>query len=220
MRMARGCGDNYGAPMDTLTDIPIVILAAGGSTRMGGADKLMQSVDGMPLIRRQAALARSVTSGPVIAALPPPPHPRYDALTGLEVLMLPVMDAAEGMNASLRTAFGAVPRSAGSAMLMLCDLPDLTRDDLRALLKAMEHDALIWRGATQDGKPGHPIIFDAALFDAFADLKGDSGGGHVIDQAKGRVHLVPLPGTHARRDLDTPEDWAKWRDDNPDRSQN
>jgi CTP:molybdopterin cytidylyltransferase MocA len=216
MLTARACEAE--APFMThLTDIPIVILAAGGSTRMGGRDKLMEPVDGLPLVRRQAELARAVTSGLVVVALPPPPQPRYDALEGLEVLCLPVMDSEEGMNASLRTAIAALPADVPAAMLILGDLPDLTRNDLGDVLDAMQTDALVWRGATAAGKPGHPIIFSAQLFDAFADLTGDEGGQHVMRLAKGRIRLVPLPGLRARNDLDTPEDWAKWRRDNPDR---
>jgi molybdenum cofactor cytidylyltransferase len=42
-------------------------------------------------------------------------------------------------------------------------------------------------------------------------LQGDSGGREVMAQAQGRILPVPLPADHARRDLDTPEDWAAWR---------
>jgi len=193
--------------------IPVILLAAGKSARMRGADKLLQDVDGMPLIRRQALLARSVTNGPLIIALPADPGPRTDALTGIDATLLPVADADEGMNASLRAAFAALPGDAPAAMLLLGDLPDLTQSDLRRVLAATDlaSDSLIWRGATEDGKPGHPVVFARALFDQFAQLHGDNGGRDVVAKAAGRIALVPLPGQHARRDLDTPEDWADWR---------
>jgi CTP:molybdopterin cytidylyltransferase MocA len=96
----------------------------------------------------------------------------------------------------------------------LGDLPDLTSDDLRAVADAVDLSTktLAWRGATADGAPGHPIVFHAALFGAFATLKGDGGGREVIAQAKGHVQLVPLPADRARNDLDTPEEWAEWRE--------
>ncbi|WP_370741664.1 NTP transferase domain-containing protein, partial [Pseudooceanicola lipolyticus] len=49
--------------------MPILLLAAGQSARMRGRDKLMERVEGRPLIRRQADIARAATSGPVIVAL-------------------------------------------------------------------------------------------------------------------------------------------------------
>ncbi|MEO9780193.1 MAG: nucleotidyltransferase family protein [Sedimentitalea sp.] len=196
-----------------VTDMPILLLAAGQSSRMRGIDKLLQEVDGKPLIRRQADIARAVTSGPVIVALPPEPHPRYDALVGANVEVLPVPMAAEGMNASLRTGFAALPADVDAAMLLLCDLPELTQADLARIALAHDpnSDTLIWRGTTQDGKPGHPIVFSSKLFGEFSGLTGDGGGREVVKAAGTHIAHIPLPGNRARLDLDTPEDWAKWR---------
>lgn len=193
--------------------MPILLLAAGQSSRMRGIDKLLQEVDGKPLIRRQADIARSVTRGPVIVALPPGPHPRYEALVGADVVMLPVPDATEGMNASLRTGFAALPTDADAAMLLLGDLPELTRADLARIALAHDpaSDTLIWRGTTQSGRPGHPIVFSSKLFGQFSALTGDGGGREVVKAAGSRIAHIPLPGNRARLDLDTPEDWANWR---------
>lgn len=195
--------------------LPIIILAAGASSRMRGRDKLMEDVDGTSLLRQQALKACAVTHGPVLIALPPAPHPRYGAVDGLDVQPVPVAQAAMGMSTSLRTAFAALPNGVPCAMLLLADLPDVTADDLTTVADAVDLDSntLVWRGATADGAPGHPIVFHQSLFKAFADLKGDHGGQDVIAQAKGRITLVPLQGARARRDLDTPEDWEMWRKD-------
>ncbi|WP_298917987.1 nucleotidyltransferase family protein [uncultured Roseobacter sp.] len=196
-----------------LSDLPIILLAAGQSRRMRGADKLLEDVDGMPLLRRQANMACMVTCGPILVALPPPPHPRYQCLDGLGVNRVAVRDAAEGMNASLRTAFAALPEKTDAAMLVLADLPELTPDDLNTVLQAVDlnSDNLIWRGATEDGKPGHPIVFSAKLFPEIATLTGDDGARAVVSEFEDQVELVTLPGSRARMDLDTPEEWAKWR---------
>lgn len=199
--------------MPAPADIPAILLAAGRSRRMLGRDKLLEDVDGVPLLRRQARMLRAVTTGDVIVALPPRPHPRYAALDGLDVTCLPIPDADEGMNASLRTAFGQVRTTAPAALLLLGDLPDITEGDIRTVLQSVDFrdENLIWRGATSDGHPGHPIVFARALFPEICALQGDSGGREVVRAAKGRVQLVPLPGQRARADLDTPEEWAKWR---------
>ncbi|MGB3246562.1 MAG: NTP transferase domain-containing protein, partial [Sulfitobacter sp.] len=130
-----------------------------------------------------------------------------------DVTLLEVKDAADGMSASLRAAFGALPRNAPAAMLLLADMPDLTEGDLRIVLQEIDlkSENLIWRGATPSGKPGHPVVFAASLFPRFSDLTGDSGGQQVVAGAQGRIKLIPLPDSDARADLDTPEDWAAWR---------
>ena len=194
-----------------MSTIPIILLAAGRSSRMGGTDKLMQDIDGQPLLRRTAEVARAVA--PVIVALPPAPHPRHDALAGLDVRLVPVPDAKEGMNASLRAALNHLPDTANAAMILLADLPDLTVDDLGTLLRSVSENpnSLIWRGSASDGTPGHPVVFASCLFPQLRSLTGDSGAQSVVRAHRDKVHIEPLPGTHATRDLDTPLDWATWR---------
>jgi molybdenum cofactor cytidylyltransferase len=199
--------------------IPIILLAAGQSSRMGGRDKLLEIVDGMPLLRRQALTALAAKAGPVFVTLPAGPHPRYEVIDDLDVTVIPVPDAAEGMNASLRRGVAALPPDATAAMLLLADLPDLTTEDLITCLRTVDlaSNMSIWRGTTEDGKPGHPIIFAAKHFAAFAKLTGDSGGRDIVAAAQHQTQLIPLPGQHARRDLDTPQAWEAWRRENPDR---
>lgn len=205
-------GDRTGAARHgvTMGNIPIIILAAGASRRMGGEDKLMRPVDGVPLLRRVADRAARV--GPVLVALPPAPHPRHGALAGTDVTPVIVEDAAEGMNASLRCAVAALPDTAAAAMVLLADMPDLTEDDMRTVLQEVDPDGemLIWRGTTESGAPGHPVIFDRTLFPALLALRGDGGAQSVVRDNAARTALIPLPGQNARCDLDTAQDWNRW----------
>lgn len=198
-----------------MTDLPILLLAAGQSRRMGGRDKLMEDVDGQPLLRRMARRACAAGIGPVIVALPPAPHARYAALDGLPVIPVEVPDAAEGISASLKRALAAAPDAARAVMILLADLPDIRVNDIRCVAQASVSNRPydIWRGATKAGAPGHPVILARALFPELRTLTGDSGAQAVIRRHADKVRLVPLPGRHALRDLDTPEDWAAWRAD-------
>ncbi|MBL3704160.1 NTP transferase domain-containing protein [Sulfitobacter sp. BDSS02] len=200
-------------------DLPIILLAAGAAARMRGRDKLLEPVDGMSLLRRQAEMARRVTMGPVLVTLPPPPHARYGELEGMDVSLIVVPNPEEGMNASIRAGFAALPEGTERAMVLLADLPELTENDLNEVIHAAvsHRESSIIRGMTEDGKQGHPIIFTAPLFPELTRLTGDSGGREVVAQNADSIALVPLPGQHARLDLDTPEDWAAWRRENPDR---
>lgn len=195
---------------DCMTQIPIILLAAGQSSRMGGRDKLLQSIDGLSLLRRSAQIA--MQAAPVIVALPASPHPRYAALDGLDLRMIEIPDAKEGINASLRGALAHVSSKAPAAMVLLADLPDITAGDLTAVMGAVKThpDYLIWRGATAEGKAGHPVIFDRSLFDKLTNLTGDEGAQSVVREHSGKVHLHTLPSNNALLDLDTPEDWATW----------
>ena len=172
---------------------------------MRGRDKLMEPVEGSPLLSRQVTVAAQ-TGLPVTVALPPRPHPRYSIVRGAEVLEVP--DAADGMGASLATGIGHL-READAVLLLLGDLPEITAADLVAVLNAEAPPGAIVRGATEDGRPGHPLLIPRSAFADFEALKGDEGGQRAL--ARHAVLLLPLPGGRARLDLDTPEDWAAWR---------
>ncbi|MGD9294730.1 MAG: nucleotidyltransferase family protein [Roseobacter sp.] len=195
------------------SSLPIIILAAGLSSRMRGRDKLMEPIDGTSLLVRQVGRARAATNGPVLVALPPPPHTRHDALEHVGVERIAVPDAGAGISASLRTALCALAPQTPAVMILLPDLPDITTEDMRRVMSAIDlsHDDCVWRGTTADGKPGHPVVIAAPLFAEFKRLSGDSGGSEILKRYRSRTCLVPLPGDRARLDLDTPEDWAAWR---------
>ncbi|SFR39387.1 CTP:molybdopterin cytidylyltransferase MocA [Yoonia tamlensis] len=192
----------------TATPCPIVILAAGGSTRMGGRDKLLETVDGQPLIRTQVCRALA-TGQAVFVTLPAMDHPRARVIADLDSQMVPLPDGATGISASLRAGVCALPQ-VDAFMVMLADLVAVQTADLNAVLRARSENpaAKVWRASTRAKKPGHPVIFDASLRPAFAQLRGDQGAAAII--ATQPVHLVPI-GDQALLDLDSPVDWAKWR---------
>lgn len=191
-----------------MTAFAILIPAAGASSRMRGADKLLQDVGGVPCLRVMALRARAVTDV-VIVTLPAPDHPRAACLHGLAVTQVFVPDAALGMSRSLVRAAAAVPPGHG-AMVLPGDMPALTRDDIAAVAQGWDGRSVM-RGATAAGQPGHPILFPAALLPRFAGLTGDKGAAPILADPDVVTRLVALPGDHARLDLDTPEDWAAFR---------
>ncbi len=180
---------------------------------MRGRDKLMEDVDGMPLLRRTVLRAQA-TGEAIVVTLPPATHPRYTALKGLDVLKVPVTDAALGLSASLRAGLGALPAGCVAVMVMLADMPDLTTDDLNTIMQAVDlkSETLIWRATTYDGAAGHPTVFHASLFSELMALEGDKGAKPMIEKYRSRTLLIPLPDAHARTDLDTPEAWDAWRE--------
>ena len=191
--------------------IPTLILAAGASSRMRGSDKLLEPVDGLPLLRLQIDRAAAL-GGLVYVALSKNSGPRFDIVTAAGAIPLIVPEAAEGIGGSLRGAVCRLP-PCDAFMLMLADLPDIQTTDLQAVVAAYETQpaCLIWRGATPDSRAGHPIIFSATLRPLFEDLEGDTGAGPIIKTLSGKTCLVPFADDRARLDLDTPEDWTAWR---------
>lgn len=189
--------------------LAILIPAAGASSRMQGRDKLLETIDDVPQLRRIVDFARPLA--PVFVTLPAADHPRADVLPD-DVQIVIVPDWQSGMSASLRAGVCAIPQG-HDILIQPADMPDIGPGDLATLMTARgaSPDALIWQATTEDGTPGHPVLFHHSLRDAFAGLTGDAGARAIIAAHQDARQLVPLPGTRARVDLDTPEDWADWR---------
>ncbi|WP_319003701.1 nucleotidyltransferase family protein [Alloyangia pacifica] len=188
-----------------------MIPAAGASSRMRGADKLLKQVGGRALLRRQAEEALRAANH-VTVTLPDHDHPRAAALAGLPVQLVAVPDASSGMSASLRRGVGMLPRGIDALIVLPADMPELTADDILKLVqgfRAMPQPTL-QQGCAEDGTPGHPVLFPADCFSAFQMLDGDAGARSVLASNRNRLRRVPLPGRRALIDLDTPEAWRDW----------
>lgn len=195
-----------------MQDIAILIPAAGASSRMRGRDKLLEPVDGMPLLRRQALRAMA-TGAHVTVTLPDADHPRSAALAGLPVQLVMIPDSQEGMSASLRRGIAHLPRGLSAAMILPADMPELETADMTLIInafRAIPH-ATLQQGTGEDGTPGHPVLFPADCFPALIGLTGDQGARDVLRANAHRLRTVALPGRRALVDLDTPEAWEDWR---------
>ena len=192
------------------SEIEILVLAAGASRRMLGRDKLLEMVgDDTPLLAHVVGQACD-TGYQVNVTLPLAQPARNAAISGFDVRVIDVPDADMGMSASLR-AFASITAQHPAVLVVLADMPELTTDDMNTIIDAYHAtggDQII-RATDASGTPGHPVIFPPRLVGRFAELIGDTGARSLMRGED--IRLVALPGRHATTDLDTPEDWAKWR---------
>ena len=208
MRPARRLdGDGESRPYGAMSETTIVLLAAGRSARMRGRDKLLEEIDGQPLVRRMAG--RALKAGvPVRVVLGPDQAARRAALSGLSVEIVEA-EGTDGMAASIRAGVAGL---AGPVLLALADMPAITAQDFHLMVSlGAQAPQAILQAATRDGRPGHPVLFPADCLPDLARLQGDLGAKSILTAAGARRHLLPLADDRALIDLDTPEDWAKWR---------
>ncbi|MEL7257957.1 MAG: nucleotidyltransferase family protein [Pseudomonadota bacterium] len=190
-----------------------LVPAAGASTRMRGRDKLLEKIDGLPLLARQTAAVMTLEV-PVLVTLPAQSEDRVNALHHIrdaQLTLMNIADADEGLSASLRMgANWAMAQSAAALMVALPDLPDICAEDFAVLHDAhLAHPDAVIRATTHEGQAGHPTILPARLLEALTRLTGDQGAKSLFTDEP--VIPCPLPGNRAVTDLDTPEAWEAWR---------
>lgn len=188
-----------------MSDLTILIPAAGRSSRMGGADKLLEVIDGKALLA--LVVARAAQVAPVRVVLAEGQTARAETLAGTDAKIIWVAPN-QGMAASLVAGAAGLKTA---VMVQPADMPDLSAHDMATLAALWRAGAgPILRGADGDGTPGHPVIFPRDALPAFAKLSGDRGAAPLLKARARDVALYPL-GPQALVDLDTPEDWAAWR---------
>lgn len=189
----------------------ILLLAAGKSSRMRGANKLLRQIDGEPLVVRTAKrLARSKAGGMTIV-INPETAGLSEAIAGQGDEIVEAADANTGLAASLRAGINALPSNASAVIIALADMPDVTATDVDALIDAYDPttSALIVAPTALNGERGNPVLFDRRYFEPLATLTGDTGAKALIESESANLRLVPR-GNAVIIDLDTPEAWDAW----------
>jgi molybdenum cofactor cytidylyltransferase len=175
--------------------LAVALLAAGGATRFGGG-KLDADCGGKPLGRWALETARKVPHERLAVVVG---EPSPDFARGCELLVNGRAGEGLGTSAALAAHWAA---GSDALLIMLADMPLVSRETLRKLLAADGPAAVAYPG----GKPGAPACFPAALFPALEALTGDNGAAQLL-RGLAQVRMIETPPEELR-DVDRPEDLA------------
>ncbi len=183
-----------------------LVLAAGRSTRMGGPNKLLEEINGKPLVRIVAEQALASRASPVIVVTGHQRERVERALAGLPVTVVHNRDFADGLSTSLKAGIKAVPPDADGAIVTLGDMPQVSAKLIDRLITAFDPE----RGAlvvipTIDGKRGNPVLWARRFFPDLLAVEGDIGARHLIAGYAEAVAEVAIEDAAALTDIDTPE---------------
>lgn len=193
--------------------VAAILLAAGASSRMGGRDKLLETVEGVPMLRFAAQRLLASACDDVVCVLRPGADARADLLTDLAIQCAYNPRADTGMASSIATGIAALGPEIDAALIMPADMPEIGEIDVDRVLAAFDpgEGRAIVRATSPDGRGGHPVLFGRRFFEALAGLEGDRGARAVIAEHPDFVVDVVLPEEAALTDLDTPAAWEAWR---------
>lgn len=183
-----------------------VVLAAGTSSRYGPGNKLLEPVEGEPLVRHAA---RTLVVSQVDAVTVVVGH-EADRV-GAAVAELPVSvrenpDYETGQSTSVREGVrAAAAAGADAAVIALGDMPDVSPSTVDTLVAGYERGAGAAVAPAYDGQRGNPVLFDNRFFDALADVSGDTGGREILRSAADAT-LIEVDDPGVARDVDTPAD--------------
>ena len=186
---------------------------------MGAArNKLIEDVDGRPLLHGPVEALRNVLGNDVLVVLGHESDRVREALDP-EVVSVEHADWEEGMGSSISQGVRTIlasrsDRTPRGILICVGDLPGLEASVVQALVEAFPVDAPSSRicvPTNAAGRDGHPVLFGADYFEALCALSGDRGARPIIDAAGAAVIRVRVKGDGILRDIDTPDDLADWQ---------
>jgi molybdenum cofactor cytidylyltransferase len=190
--------------------VAAVVLAAGRSSRMAPRNKLLEFIEGKPLIAQTVSAALDSGAGLVIVVTGFEAERVEEALRGLKVKVVHNADHAQGLSTSLRTGLGALPRNSDGALILLGDMPKIGSEDLDALLAAFKCRETICV-PMRDGRRGNPVLWGAHYFPEIMRLVGDKGAKPLMAKYPEHVIEVHIDSEGIFSDIDTPLDLVRLR---------
>ena len=174
------------------------LLPAGGETLLGRVlnEALKSDLDRVVLVLgHEAEEIRSVL-GPVM------PHPKLKVVENRQY--------EQGMSSSIITGLTEVEDAYDHVMILLGDIPHIDAGLINHLLRQYLGSRLPIGAVKIGAKRSHPVIFGRKLYGELHRLKGDEGGRSLLAGYSRQTCLVEPERPYDDRDIDTPEDYAKF----------
>ena len=183
----------------------VIILAAGGSSRMGTPKQLLR-YRGQSLIRRAAETALESIYDRVVVVIGNEAEAIKTELDGVAVSVVENRDWRNGMSTSIRAGMEDLLQDDPDAVvLMLCDQPFVTAEILNDLVFTHFKTTEPIVASTYDGILGVPAFFTREFFDELCSLTADEGARRVILKHQQSVATVAFP--EGAFDVDTPDEY-------------
>jgi CTP:molybdopterin cytidylyltransferase MocA len=184
-----------------------VLLAAGGSRRLGFPKQLVRRRGRSLLAHALAAARTAVPHGPLIVVLGASAPRLRLAVRRAAARAIVAYNArwAEGLASSLQAGLAAVPAGVGAILVVLVDQPRIDARALERLLAAWQRRPGVAAAALYSGKAGVPAVLPRRYWPAIRALEGDAGARALLRGSE--VTTVAMP--EAELDVDTPADVAR-----------
>jgi len=185
-----------------------IILAAGESRRMGYPKPLLE-IGGRAFIEQIAETMLAVVPRLVIVIGAHRDRVRAAIPRDARIAIAENPNYSRGQLSSLKVGLGAVQPDSAGAIVHLGDHPMVRLETFRAIVDSYNRTGKPIVIARHDGRRGHPVIFDRALFAEILSAPEKEGARFVVNADASRVAYVDLDDPGINLDLDTPADLAR-----------
>ena len=188
-------------------NIPILLLAAGSSSRMGQSKQLLP-VNGTTLLKKTTKTCLEANTGKVIAVLGARESEHRKEIEKLPVDIIFNADWQKGMGSSIKEGIQYLASQSSiseGVIISVCDQPNLSSAHLIQLTKEFRNRNQFIVASAYSNVRGVPALFGHQYFKELMQIEDGSGANKIIRQFSNMVTAVPFP--EGAVDLDTLEDY-------------
>jgi molybdenum cofactor cytidylyltransferase len=184
-----------------------VVLAAGMGTRYDDGNKLLEAIDGEPIVHRAVRTFLDAALDSVVVVIGHETDAIRSSLDGLDSSIVVNTDYEAGQSTSMhRGVEVARERDWDGIVFGLGDMPFVRPNSVDLLVHAERATGYTILAASYERKRGNPTLFDAVHYDALTQIEGDTGGRPLI-VGSDETALVETDDPGVVRDIDTVEDY-------------
>ena len=195
--------------MTRFADLSGIVLAAGSSSRMEGANKLLLPWKDQCVLQVVVERICEVGLGELIVVTGHQRTEVEEKLPHYPVRLVHNPDFAEGMAASIRVGVEAAVGEQGY-LFALGDMPQIAGTTMLKVAEALTSTEAI-AVPVRDGRRGHPVAIGSAHRDALLALTGDRGARPVLAKNAANVVEIPVEDEGIFVDVDTRESYRAAR---------
>ncbi|MBN1905029.1 MAG: putative selenium-dependent hydroxylase accessory protein YqeC [Deltaproteobacteria bacterium] len=187
--------------------VTAIILAAGGSSRMG-KPKQMLEIGGKTLV---SIVIENILASIIdeIIIVTQPDLPLIGGNEYPEIKRVVNKEWQRGQSSSMKAGLNAVDKKTDAVMFFMADQPMVDTDIINRLVTAFQESKKPIVSPMYNGKKGAPVLFKRGLFDELNLIQGDRGGRGLLEVYP--VEYVNIEMPFAAMDVDTPEEYEKLR---------
>ncbi|MDQ6815688.1 MAG: nucleotidyltransferase family protein [Bacteroidota bacterium] len=184
-----------------------IILAAGGSTRLGRAKQTLP-FQNKSLLQHSIDTAVGADIGAVIVVIGANEEEIGAELKNQDIRLLINNHWIDGMATSIKEGITAVigsEKAIDNIILMVCDQPYVHEQLLQTMVHTRKTSGKTIVACSYKDTVGVPALFDRVHFAELLALKGDEGGKKLLKKRQGSVAIIPFAAGAV--DIDTEQDY-------------
>lgn len=197
--------------MNLAPSVAVVILAAGGSKRLGQPKQLLPYRD-TTIIGHIVKQALASTASNTVAVIGASADQLRTELDRFSINIVENDAWQDGMASSIRVGIQALEQlemPPTAVLLMTADQPHVSTSLIDRLIDAYDHQPNRIVACEYEDTVGVPVLFDQSYFEQLKKLKGDHGAKEIIQGHADQVVTVDFP--EGAYDIDNSSDLDKLR---------